>query len=158
MHPIVSGVVAGVAGTVVMDVLNRLAAASGAIAKIDLPVLGRMAAGWARGRFRYADPGRLRPVARETLLGLAAHYGIGIALAVPFVLGWEPLVGGSASPWWALAWGIATTAASWFFVYPSLGLGICGRRAPDSPRPAVSSLANHVFYGLGLAGAVALLG
>ena len=80
-----------------------------------------------------------------------------MGLAVPFVLGWDHLVGGPASPVWALAYGVATTAASWFFVYPSMGLGAMGRRSPDGIKAPLSSLANHLFYGLGLAVGVALL-
>lgn len=37
------------------------------------------------------------------------------------------------------------------------GLLDLGRRSPDGPRAALSALANHFFYGLGLAGGVALI-
>ena len=63
---LLTGVVAGVLGTVAMDALNALVARTGAIAKIDVPAIGRMAAGWARGRFRYGHPGEMTPAAHET--------------------------------------------------------------------------------------------
>jgi hypothetical protein len=47
-----------------------------------------------------------------------------LRLAVTYVLGWDLLVGGPASPVWALAYGVATTVASHFFVFPSMGLGV----------------------------------
>jgi len=157
MDLIVTGVVAGVLGTLVMDSLNHLFARTGMISKIDVGMIGRMAAGWARGRFRYGHPSEMEQVANEMLYGYVTHYTIGVGLAVPYVLGWDLLVGGPASPVWALAYGVATTVASLFFVFPSMGLGVFGRRSPEGIRSPLSSLANHLFYGVGMAVAVALV-
>jgi len=113
--------------------------------------------GWARGRFCYGHPSEMEQVANEMLYGYVTHYTIGVGLAVPYVLGWDLLVGGPASPVWALAYGVATTVASYFFVFPSMGLGVFGRRSPEGIRAPLSSLANHLFYGVGLAVGVALV-
>jgi hypothetical protein len=153
---VVSGVIAGLIGTVVMDVLNILGARTRLISRIDVAMIGRMAAGWARGRFCYSDPGEMQPVRNEVVIGLASHYAIGVALAVPFVAGWSFVLGSSPPPPWALAYGIGTTVASWFFVYPSMGLGVLGLRSPEGMKAALSSFANHWFYGLGLALGVAV--
>ena len=156
MDLVVTGVVAGVLGTLAMDSLNHLFARAGVLVAIDVKMIGRMSAGWARGRFRYRHPGEMRPVANERVYGYLTHYAIGVGLAVPFVLGWDLLVGGPASPLWALAYGVATTVASLFLVFPSMGLGAFGRRSPEGIRSPLSSLANHLFYGVGMAVAVAL--
>jgi uncharacterized membrane protein YeaQ/YmgE (transglycosylase-associated protein family) len=156
MGLIVTGVVAGVLGTVVMDSLNHLFARTGMLSKIDMGMIGRMSAGWARGRFRYRHPGEMEQVANEMLYGYITHYAIGVGLAVTYVLGWDLLVGGPSSPLWALAYGVATTVASHFFVFPSMGLGVFGRRSPEGIRSPLSSLANHLFYGVGMAIAVVL--
>ena len=156
MDLIVAGVGAGVLGTAVMDALNHLFARTGMLSKIEVGMIGRMSAGWARGRFRYGHPGEMQQVANEVLYGYVTHYAIGVGLSVPYVLGWDLLIGGPASPVWALAYGVATTVASWFYVYPSMGLGVCGRRSPDGLRAPLSSLANHLFFGVGMAVAVAL--
>jgi hypothetical protein len=124
--------------------------------KIDMRMIGRMSMGWAHGRFRYRSPSEMEQVADEKLYGYITHYTIGVGLAVPYVLGWDLLVGGTASPVWALAYGVATTVASYFFVFPSMGLGVFGRRSPEGIRAPLSSLANHLFYGVGIALAVAL--
>jgi len=113
--------------------------------------------GWAHGRFRYGNPSEMQEVANEKLYGYVTHYAIGVSLAVPFVFGWDLLVGGPVSPVWALAYGLATTVASLFFVYPSMGLGVAGRRSPEGMRAPLSSLANHLFYGVGLAVGIALV-
>ena len=154
MDLVVTGIVAGVLGTVVMDSLNHLFARTGILLRIDVGMIGRMSAGWAHGRFRYRQPGEMKQVANERLYGYITHYTIGVGLAVPFVLGWDLLVGGVASPLWAIAYGVATTVASVFFVYPSMGLGVFGWRSPEGIRTPLSSLANHFFFGFGMAVAV----
>ena len=157
MDLVVTGVVAGVLGTLAMDWLNLLFARPGMISKIEVGMIGRMGVGWAHGRFRYRHPSEMEQVANEKLYGYVTHYAIGVGLAVPYVLGWDLLVGGPASPAWALAYGVATTVASYFFVYPSMGLGVCGRRSPEGIKAPLSSLANHLFYGVGLAVGIALV-
>lgn len=157
MNLVIAGVVAGILGTLMMDSLNHLFARTGMLLKIDVGMIGRMAAGWIRGRFRYGHPSEMVQVANEKIYGFATHHAIGIGFSVPYVLGWYFLVGGPASPAWALAYGVATTVASWFLVYPSMGLGVCGRWSPDGIRAPLSSLANHLFYGVGLAVGIALV-
>jgi uncharacterized membrane protein YeaQ/YmgE (transglycosylase-associated protein family) len=156
MDLIAMGVIAGVVGTLVMDALNQGFARTGMILKIDVGMIGRMSAGWARGRFRYSHPGEMEQVANELLYGYISHYAIGVGLAVIYVFGWDIFVGGPASPAWALVYGVATTVASHFFVLPSMGLGVCGRRSPDGIKSPLSALANHLFFGVGMAVAVAL--
>jgi hypothetical protein len=157
MYLVVTGVVAGVLGTLAMDSLNHLFARAGMITKIDVGGIGRMAVGWTHGRFFYGHPSEMEQAANETLWGYVTHHAIGLGFAIPFVLGWDLLVGGSVSPVWALAYGVATTVASWFLVYPAMGFGMCGRKSPDGIKAPLSSLANHLFYGVGLAVGVALL-
>jgi hypothetical protein len=157
MDLVVTGVVAGVLGTLVMDLLNLLFARTGMLSKIDVGMIGRMAVGWSRGRFRYGHPSEMEQVANEMLYGYVTHYTIGVGLAVTYVLGWDLLVGGPASPVWAPAYGVATTVAAYFFVLPSMGLGVFGRRSPEGIRLPLSSLANHLFYGVGIAVGIALV-
>ena len=156
MDLIITGIVAGVLGTLMMDSLNHLFARTGMLSKIEVGMIGRMSAGWAHGRFRYRHPDEMEEVANEMLYGYITHYTIGVGFAVPYVLGWDLLVGGPVSPLWTLAYGVATTVASYFFVFPSMGLGVFGRRSPEGIRSPLSSLANHLFYGVGMAVAVAL--
>ena len=155
MDLILMGVIAGVLGTFAMDILNLLFARTGVLLRIDAGMIGRMSAGWALGRFCYRHPSEMKPVANEKLIGYITHYSIGVGLAVPFVLGWTHLFGGPASPVWALAYGVATTVASVFVVYPCMGFGIFGWRSPEGIRAPLSSLANHFFFGVGMAVAVA---
>ena len=157
MDLVIAGIVAGVIGTLAMDLLNNLVARTGVFLKIDVAMIGRMAAGWTRGRFLYGHPNEMEQVPNEMIWGYLAHFAIGVAFAVPFVLGWELWIGGPASPLWAVLYGAATTVASLFFVYPSMGLGVFGRRSPDRIKAFITPLANHLFYGVGLAVGVVLV-
>lgn len=157
MDLVLMTVAAGVIGTIVMDVLNHAFARAGLIAKIDLRMIGRIADSWLRGRFFLERPDLAGPPAAETIRGCLAHYGTGLGLALVYVIGWRMLVGGSVAAVWALPYGLATTAVSWFLVYPSLGQGAFGRRSGQGVRPAVSSLANHGFFGVGMAMGIVLV-
>jgi len=151
MDIIARGITAGILGTLMMDTLNHLFSRTGIILKIEVGMIGRMAAGWTQGRFRYRYPGEMQPIANEKLYGVITHYGIGVGLAAAYVLGWDFLVEGPVSAFWTLIYGVATTAASWFFVDASMGLGMFGRLSPDGIRATLSSLANHLFFGMGMA-------
>ncbi len=69
MDLVVTGVVAGVLGTLVMDSLNLLLARIGILSQIDVGMIGRMSVGWAHGRFRYGHPSEVEQVANEKLYG-----------------------------------------------------------------------------------------
>jgi hypothetical protein len=157
MKPVLIGAVAGVVGTLMMDVLNAVGARTGIITRIDHRMIGRVSCGWVRGRFLYAHPGDVQNVANELIYGYAAHYLIGIVLASAYVVGWHLLIGGPTSLVWAVAYGVATTVAAYFFLLPSIGLGVCGRRSPHGIKLPLSSLINHLFYGLGIAAGIALV-
>jgi hypothetical protein len=156
MELVVAGAVTGVIGTLSMDALNYLFARAGMVTKIDVAMIGRMTVGWTQGRFLYDQPSEMKRVANEKIIGVVAHYSIGIVLAVPFVVAWNLRFGGPPSSLWVVAYGVATTVASWFFVYPSMGLGILGLRSADGLKNSLSSLANHLFYGVGMAVGIAL--
>jgi hypothetical protein len=82
MDLVVTGVVAGVLGTLVMDSLNLLFARSGMLSKLGVATIGRMAAGWVRGCFCYGHPSEMEQVANEKLYGYISHYTIGVGLSV----------------------------------------------------------------------------
>ena len=157
MDLLITGIVAGVIGTLIMDLLNNLVARTGVFFKIDVVMIGRMAAGWTRGRFRYEHPDEMEHVSNEMIYGYLMHFGIGVGLAVPFILSWGIWAGNPVPPICAFLYGVSTTAASFFFVYPSMGLGVCGMKSQEKIKAFISPLANHLFYGIGLALGVAII-
>ena len=90
-----------------------------------------------------------------SVYGYLTHYAIGVGLAIPFVFGWNFIIGGPGPPVWAFIYGVATTVISLVFVYPSMGFGMFGLRSPEGIKSPLSSLANHTFFGAGMAIAVA---
>ena len=157
MNLILLGIMAGIAGTLVMDAMNYLLSRGGLLQEIDIRMIGRMSAGWSRGRFRYQHPQEMQESGGEWVLGWITHYAISVMFALIYVLGWHFLFGNPVSAAWALVYGIATTIASQCLVFPSMGLGLFGRRSPHGLRAALSSLANHTFFGIGMALVIALL-
>jgi hypothetical protein len=99
----------------------------------------------------------MEPAPSEIVYGYFTHYAIGVGFAIPFILGWDLLVGGPVSPILTFVYGVTTTVASLFIVYPSMGFGIFGLRSPEGVKSSLSSLANHAFFGVGMAVAVALV-
>ena len=86
----------------------------------------------------------------ELLLGIAAHYSIGIVLTFVYL---GLLVAAHARPTAlnAILYGTATTFLPWFVMFPSQGMGWLGRNAPGDAHLARSSLFNHIVFGLGIA-------
>jgi uncharacterized membrane protein YeaQ/YmgE (transglycosylase-associated protein family) len=85
MNLFLTGIVAGVLGTLAMDLLNNLVARTGVFLKINVAMIGQMVAGWTRGRFRYEHPDEMEQVPHQMVYGYLAHFAIGVGLAVPFV-------------------------------------------------------------------------
>ena len=65
MDIIAKGITAGILGTLMMDTLNYLFSRAGMILKIEVGMIGRMAARWTQGRFRYRCPGEMQTIANE---------------------------------------------------------------------------------------------
>lgn len=154
---VITGIGVGVIGTIVMDILNFVFARVRIISKIEISMIGRMTAGWLRGRLFYNNPAEMKQVKNEKFIGILSHYMIGISLALTYVLFCHLFNNETVSATWAIPYGILTTVASWFFVFPSMGLGIGGFKSPDKLKATFSSLANHLFYGIGMAIGLAVL-
>jgi hypothetical protein len=120
-------------------------------------LVGRWLGHMARGRFRHERIATAKPVRGERVIGLTAHYLIGIAFAGALLA-----IGGLA---WArqptlapaMAVGIATVAAPFLLMQPGMGAGIAASRTPRPGAVRLQSLATHAVFGLGLYAAGLLL-
>jgi hypothetical protein len=79
-------------------------------------MIGRMTVGWTKGRFYYRTPDEIEQSDNDIFYGYVAHYAIGIGFAIPYVIVWDLIIGGSASPTWAIVYGVATTAGPYFLL------------------------------------------
>lgn len=140
----------GAGATLGMDLWNLFLRSVFGIPSLDYCLLGRWIRHIPGGTFRHADIRRAEPKWLECPAGWAGHYGIGLVLAVGFLLiaprGWldQPTL----LP--ALAFGIGTVVLPYFVLQPSLGFGIASSKAPDPTRARLKSLATHTVFGIGL--------
>jgi len=149
MEFVLRAILIGAGATVVMDVwafvLRRLG-----IPSLNFALLGRWIGHVPRGTWMHASIAKAAPVRRESLIGWAAHYSIGITFAVlllaAFGLGWAR----SPSLFPALFIGIVSVVAPLFILQPAFGAGIASSKTPRPIFNSVKSLVTHVVFGSGL--------
>lgn len=141
---------AGLVATVGMDlgalgIFARLFGTRG----LGPPNLGRWIGHMREGRFTHDDIAAARPIAHEAAIGVCAHYAIGLTLGAGYGLLLRARQPPHSSLLLATAYGLATTAFAWFWLFPACGLGAMGLRHDDVRLPAFA-LCNHAVFGLGL--------
>jgi hypothetical protein len=148
------GLIVGILATVTMDVVAvialRIGIAGRGPRRTGPDLIGRWIGYLLRGKFKHTDILQTPPVRGELVLGLAAHYLIGIALTLMY-LGLLVVTHATPTALSAILYGTATTALPWFLMFPSQGMGWLGRNAPDDAHLARVSLFNHFIFGLGIA-------
>lgn len=148
-----------------MRILDAIVMGLGATACIDLWVAFLRRAFGVRsldycllGRWILHMPGRLvhdriadaRAKGSECAIGWIAHYSIGVAFALLFVLlmGKEWLARPTVLP--AAAFGMATVVVPFVTIQPGIGLGIASSRSPRPNAARLKSAVTHAVFGLGL--------
>ena len=150
----VVGLIVGILATVTMDVVAMIALRFGIAGRgprrTGPDLIGRWIGYLMRGEFRHTDILRTPPLRGELVLGLVAHYLIGIVLTLVYL---GLLVAAHATPTAlsAILYGMATTVFPWFLMFPSQGMGWLGRDALGYAHLARISLFNHIIFGLGIA-------
>jgi hypothetical protein len=140
----------GVLATLSMDAFFVAAARLGGERftsdKVGLELVGRWAAGLARGQYLHEDIAQEPALRGEAALGLAVHYLTGVALTrVYYALlrrgGLEP---GVLS---ASVYGAVTALLPTMVMYPSWGLGLFALRSDDPSRLLRIMLLGHTTFG-----------
>src|SRR5438093_13402126 len=148
------GLIVGMLGTVTMDVVAvialRLGIAGRGPRRTGPDLIGRWIGYLLRGKFRHTDILQTPPLLGELVLGLAAHYLIGIVLTLVY-LGLLLVAHATPTALSAILYGTATTVFPWFLMFPLPGMGWRGRDAPGDAHLACVSLVHHVIFGLGIA-------
>jgi hypothetical protein len=143
----------GVAATVTMDATFLTAgivrSEEFSSDKIGLELVGRWAAGLARGQYRHDDLPSEPPVPGEAALGLAVHVLTGIALTQAYYAMLRP-AGRRPGPVTATAYGAATALLPLLVMYPSWGLGPCAVRSGEARRLMRIMLLGHSAFGAGI--------
>jgi len=154
---VLAGLWMGLCATVLFDLwgvlLNR-------VAGLPLPnwgVVGRWAAGLARGRVFPGAIAEAPEVPGEVALGWAFHYAVGLVYGLVFAVLAGPAWLAAPNFWPAWIFALVTIAAGWFLLHPGLGLGWAASKTPNPWRVRGLGLVAHSVFGLGLwGGALAL--
>jgi hypothetical protein len=148
------GLIVGILATVTMDVVAvialRLGIAGRGPRRTGPDLIGRWVGYLLRGKFRHTGILQTPRLRGELLMGLAAHYSIGIVLTLLY-LGLLVLAHATPTALNAVLYGTATTVLPWFLMFPSQGMGWLGLDAPGDAHLAGMSLFNHIMFGLGIA-------
>ena len=140
----------GVAATAGIDLWALLLKRGFRIPSLNYCLLGRWVLHLPGGTLVHRSIGAAPPKAGECATGWAAHYGIGVGLAVLFVglVSAEWLAAPTLLP--AVAFGVATVVMPLFVLQPALGLGVASSKAPSPWAARLKSVGTHTVYGLGL--------
>ncbi|HEY0994398.1 MAG TPA: DUF2938 domain-containing protein [Gemmatimonadaceae bacterium] len=145
-------VLIGAGATLGIDLWALLLRRALGVASLDYCMLGRWVLHMPRGRFVHAGIAKSPAMPFECAAGWSAHYGIGIAFALTFLLvapsGW--LARPTLLP--ALVFGVATVLVPFFTLQPAFGLGIAASRTPSPWKARLKSLGTHAVFGAGLWG------
>jgi hypothetical protein len=157
---VIVGLIVGILATATMDVVAvialRLGIAGRGPRRTGPDLIGRWTGYLLRGKFRHTDILQTPPLRGELVLGLVAHYLIGIVLTLVY-LGLLVVAHETPTALSAILYGTATTVMPWFLMFPSEGMGWLGRDAPGDAHLARASLFNHVIFGLSIAVWVAVM-
>lgn len=143
-------VTVGVLATLSMDAFfvaaGRLGGERFTSDKVGPELVGRWAAGLARGRYRHEDIAAEPAIPGEAALGLAVHYLTGIMLTQAYfvALGRLRLKPGVMS---ATSYGVATALLPTLVMYPSWGLGPFALRSDDAARLLRIMVLGHTVFG-----------
>lgn len=143
-------VLIGVAATAFLDLANFVLSRVLRMRAPDYAMVGRWIGHFPRGQFVHASIGKAERVAGEAAIGWAVHYAVGIAFALVLVL--------IAGPEWmqrpdfapAFAVGIASVAAPFLIMQPSMGAGFAAAKTPNPNAARGRSLLSHALFGVGL--------
>jgi hypothetical protein len=141
----------GIFATFIMDFLAGFLSKQNLIHSFITPEeIGRWFLYIFRGKFTHKDIHKTPALKNEKLWCLISHYLIGIVLAGTYlsIEIIEPTIRNQA--YVSLIFGIATVIFPWFWLLPSIGLGIMASKSENRSLILRTNLINHTNYGIGL--------
>jgi hypothetical protein len=146
----VGAIAVGVGATLFMDLWALFLKRALRIPSPDYCMVGRWLCHMPEGTFKHSNITTALPKRSECTVGWVAHYVVGVAYALTFVV----LVSDSwlARPTLlpALLFGVGTVLAPFLLMQPSYGFGIAASKTPDPARARARSLIAHTAFGVGL--------
>ncbi len=159
MNTFVLAYLGGIAGAVLMDITESLAARLGVTSGVNLALVGRWALGLARGQWAHANIVHSPARAGEVCMGWAFHLlvgGGGVALLYGAAAQALGLTRPAELLWGGLVFGAVTSLLPWLLLLPAFGWGWFGRHGPRGANAVLASMVSHIPYGLGVGVVMAL--
>jgi hypothetical protein len=147
---IVNAVVIGIGATLIMDLYAFLQHRFLAIAPLNYALVGRWLMYMPKGYFHHESILVTKPVGMESVVGWAAHYGIGIVFSAILIIvnGNSWLIEPTLMP--SIAFGILTVIFPFFLMQPCFGFGFTAAKTPKPNVARLRSLVTHAVFGFGL--------
>jgi hypothetical protein len=148
--PFVGAIAVGIGATMFMDLWALFVSRTVGIPSTNYCLVGRWFCHMPGGTFRHASIAAAPQKPYECTVGWIAHYLVGVAYALAFVV----LVSGrwlsqpTLVP--ALLFGVVTVVAPFLIMQPSFGFGIAASRTPDPTQARLKSLMAHTAFGVGM--------
>ncbi len=148
---LIESILSGIWATVFMDSLAKILSRRCLIYPFIIPeAMGRWFLYMFKGKFKHADINRTPPISNERRWYYISHYLIGIILAGIYLLFIQIFLETSESIWLAPVYGICTVALAWFWLLPSIGLGIMAKKSAKRNLILRTNFINHANFGFGL--------
>lgn len=159
MDTYVLAFIGGIAGAVLMDITETVAARAGLTSGVNVALVGRWAAGLVRGQWAHVDIARSPARRGEIAIGWAFHLlvgGGGVALMYAAFARVAGIVVPAHHLWGGVMFGAATSLLPWLMLLPAFGWGWFGWRGPRGSNALLASTVSHIPYGLGVGLVMAL--
>lgn len=144
-------ILSGLWATCFMDFIARILSGRGLIYPFIIPeAMGRWFLYMFKGKFKHEDINRTPAIIHEKSWYYLSHYLIGIFLAGLYLLLIDKHQEIRAHVWLAPVYGILTVSLPWFWLLPSVGLGIMGKKSAKQNLILRTNFINHTNFGLGL--------
>ena len=145
--------IAGLVGSIFMDITESYLAQRGISSGVTIEDIGRWFLALQKGTMKHTNIQQSPQHKHEVLAGKLFHYflaGGGIALLYPMMLFILGLNSDSSHILYATIFGFVTNVFPWFWMMPSFGWGIAGVKSPHKSQTILAPTLSHIAYGLGL--------
>jgi hypothetical protein len=148
---IIEAVIMGAFATFFMDSFAGILARRKIIYPfISSETIGRWFLYIFKGKLIHEDINETPSLKYEKIWCPISHYLIGVALAVAYLVLDSNIEFVRENSWMSLVFGIITVCFPWFWLLPSIGMGIMASKSPMRSQIIRTNFINHTNYGIGL--------
>lgn len=147
IYVLIDAVLLGLTATIIFDVWILLQKCFG-LPTLNFAYLGRWVANFKDQKFKHSAIKNVPEVKFEFLIGIVAHYLIGIFIASLLLMINGTLWLQKPDIYSAITVGIVTVVFPLFIMQPAMGAGVAFRNTPNPIKNSLKSTLNHTVFGL----------